>query len=77
MKYPLNYLILFLCTANSYGKNTRVDPHSHANIEDARVTNVSLELDINFEDSVLNGSVVLSVERMRAEAKSVVSFWTG
>ena len=74
MKYPLNYLILVLCTANSYGKNTRVDPHSHANIEDARVTNVSLELDINFEDSVLNGSVILSIERMRPEAKFVVSF---
>ena len=74
MKYTLNTLILFLCTANAYVKNTRVDPHSYANIEDARMTNVSLELDINFEDSVLNGSVVLSVERMRPEAESVVSF---
>ena len=51
----------------------KVDPHSHANIEEARVTNVSLELDINFEDHVLNGSVTLSVERVKPETKSIVS----
>ena len=51
----------------------KIDPHSHANIEEARVTNVSLELDINFEDHVLNGSVVLSVERVKPDTKSIVS----
>ena len=51
----------------------KVDPHSNANVEEARVTNVSLELDINFEDHVLNGSVVLSVERVKPETKSIVS----
>ena len=55
-------------------EKSRGSIHTHANIEDARVTNVSLELDINFEDSVLNGSVILSVERVRPETKSVVSF---
>ena len=52
---------------------TRVDPHSHANAEEAIVTNVSLSLDINFEDSVLSGSVTLSVKRVKPEAKSIVS----
>ena len=55
----------------------KVDPHSNANVEEARVTNVSLELDINFEDHVLNGSVVLSVERVKPETKSIVSFLIG
>ena len=73
MKLSVCCLVLILFTTSVLGKNMKVDPHSHANIEEARVTNVSLELDINFEDHVLNGSVVLSVERVKPETKTIVS----
>ena len=85
MKYSVWYLLLALFTDVALGyekspdlaNNIKVDPFSHANVEEARVTNVSLELDINFEDQALNGSVTLSVERVHPEAQSVVSLHIG
>jgi hypothetical protein len=43
------------------------------NIDEVKVTHMNLELEINFDTKILSGHVVLSVEKVNAEANSLVS----
>ncbi len=43
------------------------------NVDDVKVTHMDLELDISFDTKILSGHVVLSVEKVNAEANSLVS----
>ncbi len=48
------------------------DPHSFANPDEVRVRHLDLDLDVLFHRKVLSGAVVLTVERGRNEADSLV-----
>lgn len=48
------------------------DPHSYANTQDFRTREVALDLDVDFPRRVLRGSAELSLERLRADADTLV-----
>src|SRR5690606_15132282 len=48
------------------------DVHSFANADEVRVTHVALDLDVKFEQKVLEGSATLDLERIDADADTVV-----
>lgn len=51
---------------------TTRDPHSYANTEDFRTRDIALELAVDFEQRVLRGHATLTLERLNAEASSLV-----
>lgn len=48
------------------------DPNSFANVDDARVTHIHLDWNIDFDRQNLEGSATLTVEKVNPEATSVV-----
>lgn len=48
------------------------DYHSYSNPREARITHVDLDLDTDFEQKILKGSVVLTVERVLSNAHEVI-----
>lgn len=49
-----------------------IDKFTYANYNDVRVTNVDLDLDVLFEEKVLDGSAEIDFERLNPEAKTLV-----
>ena len=43
--------------------------------DEAKVTDVFLKLDVDFDRNVLDGSVTLTVEKVKPEATHVVSYY--
>jgi aminopeptidase N len=54
------------CSLPAAGADDR-DHHSNANPEHVRVRHVDMELDVRFDDRVIRGDVVLTVERTSAD----------
>ena len=54
------------------GRLSAADPASYSNIDEAKVTDVFLKLDLNFDRKVLDGSVTLTIEKVRPEATHVL-----
>ncbi|XP_046441582.1 leukotriene A-4 hydrolase-like isoform X2 [Daphnia pulex] len=48
------------------------DPNSFSRPDEVKVTHMDLELEINFDTKILSGHVVLSVEKVNAEANSLI-----
>lgn len=48
------------------------DPHSFANPGEVRISHVHLDLDVDFDDQVLDGHAVLDFERVRSGAEELV-----
>merc|ERR1719412_2172045 len=51
---------------------SRRDPNSFSNIDEAKVVDVFLQLEINFEKEILHGAVTLTVERKLESATHLV-----
>ncbi len=49
-----------------------IDPFTHANYNDVRVTNVDLDLEVRFDEKVLVGAAEIDFERLNAEATTLV-----
>jgi len=49
-----------------------IDYHSFANFKEVKVTHLSLDLDVNFDDKQLSGDVVFDLEYVDNNAKSLV-----
>ncbi len=49
------------------------DPNSYANLDDVKVLDVALKLDVDFGQHVLDGAATLTVERVRKGAEQLVS----
>lgn len=48
------------------------DPNSFSRPDEVKVTHMDLELDIDFDTKTLSGHVVLSVEKVNAEANTLI-----
>ncbi len=49
-----------------------IDAFTHANYNDVRVTNVDLDLDVLFDEKVLDGTAEIDFERLNADAVTLV-----
>lgn len=49
-----------------------VDNFTYANYNDVRITNVDFDLDVLFDEKVLDGTAEIDFERLNAEAKAIV-----
>merc|ERR1712141_855642 len=45
------------------------DPNSYARPDIAKVTHIHLNLDLNFDDKILEGSAILTIEKVQADAE--------
>ena len=59
-------------TPGEGGDADRRDVHSHANLEEVRVSHIDLELEVRFEERRLRGAATLSVERVTPDADRLV-----
>lgn len=48
------------------------DPFSYANINEVRVTDLALDIDVLFEAKAIDGTAVLTIERLRADANRLI-----
>jgi leukotriene-A4 hydrolase len=51
---------------------TGKDYHSYGNPDEVKVTNLALDLTVDFNDKMLKGSVELDIERIKTDAKKLV-----
>ncbi len=61
-----------LCAALPPAAFAADDAHSFANADEVRVTHVALDLDVNFEKKMLEGTATLDLRRIDANADAVV-----
>lgn len=66
------FLIAALITALPLAVHAAQDVHSFANADEVRVTHVALDLDVNFEKKMLEGTATLDLKRLNASADEVV-----
>ena len=60
-------------TKHKLGQNASTSSPSILLSDEAKVTDVFLKLDVDFDRHVLDGSVTLTVEKVKPEATHVVS----
>lgn len=65
-------LVVALLAALPLAASGAEDVHSFANAEDVRVSHVALDLDVNFEKKMLEGTATLDLERINKDADEVV-----
>jgi leukotriene-A4 hydrolase len=58
--------------ANDANKALGVDPHSYANIEEVRMTHLSLDLNVDFVKETLKGSATLQLDHKKKTRKLVL-----
>ena len=51
------------------------DPSSYSRPDICRVTGIHLNLNVNFEEHILDGYVDLTIEQVQKEAKSLVKIY--
>jgi len=64
--------VLSLIAKMSLLRLSPVDPNSFSRPDDVKVTHMDLELDVNFQSQTLSGHVILSVEKVNADAKVLI-----
>ncbi|HEX7031197.1 MAG TPA: M1 family metallopeptidase [Gammaproteobacteria bacterium] len=61
-----------LAVALPFAAHAAEDVHSFANADEVRVTHVVLDLDVNFDEKILEGTATLDLERIDEDAEKVV-----
>jgi leukotriene-A4 hydrolase len=66
-------LLLFICVAStSYSQPAARDFHSYSNPQDVRVRHVDLNWDVLFNEKILKGAAVLTIDRLNKQAPLIL-----
>ena len=70
--YGYGYVLLVLAVENSYF--CVVTKKTFIIADEAKVTNIDLNIEVDFDNQILSGNAILSVEKVNSEAKVLVRF---
>ena len=70
--YGYGYVLLVLAVENSYF--CVVTKKTFIIADEAKVTNIDLDIEVDFDNQILSGNAILSVEKVNSETKVLVRF---
>jgi leukotriene A-4 hydrolase/aminopeptidase len=72
MKHIVLLLFIVCAAMTAHAQSIAKDFHSYSNPQDVRVRHLDLDWDVNFDKKILQGAVVLTIDRMNQQAPLIL-----